>query len=96
VEHLSVSSEPGRVWASGEIDMDTVDSLREALCRAAAQDGSEVLADLSGVTFMDSSGINELLRFVEVGHKLRIGPASECVRQALTLVGLAEVFGLAD
>src|SRR4051812_29871617 len=61
---LHVTTEPMEdaivVRATGDIDMSTVDVLRQALDTARAED-TTALVDLSGVTFMDSTGLHLLL-----------------------------------
>ncbi|MEV8100114.1 STAS domain-containing protein [Kitasatospora sp. NPDC085879] len=52
---------PALVGASGEIDLDTVPSLRRALA-AALEAHREVVRDLSEVTFMDCAGMGALVR----------------------------------
>ena len=48
------------VSASGEIDMETVDHLKDTLTGLCV-DGATVRLDLRDVTFMDSTGINALV-----------------------------------
>jgi anti-sigma B factor antagonist len=62
---LSISAlpEPGatvRLAAVGELDISTVDVLRDAL-HEQVHSGQDVLLDLSGVEFMDASGIRVIL-----------------------------------
>ncbi|MFD9429498.1 STAS domain-containing protein [Streptomyces sp. NPDC060002] len=81
------------VTVRGEIDHAVRDVLSEALL---SEDGAapplRVVADLSGVTFMDSSGINVFLaahRRVSDAHGwLRIAAAQEPVLHVLRLVGV--------
>jgi stage II sporulation protein AA (anti-sigma F factor antagonist) len=77
----------------GEVDIVTVGSFRQALLDA--QQSSRVVVDLSGVTFMDSAGINAL-----VGAYHRVGPDCELrlvglrpnVRRVFEITGLLELF----
>jgi anti-sigma B factor antagonist len=48
------------IRARGEVDMSSVETLRRALA-AAREDGAKTLVDLSGVGFMDSSGLHLIL-----------------------------------
>lgn len=80
----------------GEIDHDVKDVLSEALL---SFDGAtpRTVVDLSGVTFMDSSGINVFV----AAHKsmsdaqgwLRMAGAQASVLRLLEIVGLDEVIG---
>jgi anti-anti-sigma factor len=81
------------VTVQGEIDHTVKDILSEALL---SQDGTvpaqRSVVDLSGVTFMDSSGINVLItayqQVSEAQGWLRIAGAQESVLRVLTLVGV--------
>lgn len=81
------------VTVQGEIDHDVKDALSEALM---SEDGAaappRIVADLSGVTFMDSSGINVFVAaYQQVSGAqgwLRIAGAQEPVLRVLALVGL--------
>ncbi|MFJ4868588.1 STAS domain-containing protein [Streptomyces sp. NPDC088757] len=78
----------------GEIDHTTKDALRDALLPA---DGTapRVVADLSGVSFMDSSGINVFIfahqHLSDLQGWLRIAAPQEAVLRVLTLIGVDTV-----
>ena len=92
---FDVQAGPGRVFVAGEIDTSVTAELREALGRAAAAARSAgVMVDLTRVTFLVSSGLNELLRGVHDGHQVTIRGATGPVRRLFELVGLDEVFEL--
>ena len=61
---LHVTAEPLEdaiiIRATGEIDISTIEVIRSGLDRAREQTGT-VLLDLSGITFIDSSGLRLLL-----------------------------------
>jgi anti-sigma B factor antagonist len=94
VVEFDVLTTPGRVVVTGELDMDVCVSLREALTEAAREDGSAVTVDLSGVSFIDSSGLNELLQFTNRGHRLTLVGVTPPVRRTIELVGLEQVFSV--
>ncbi|MFE2492272.1 STAS domain-containing protein [Streptomyces mirabilis] len=84
------------VTVHGEIDHAVKDLLSQALL---SEDGTvpppRIVADLSGVTFMDSSGINV---FINAHHRvskaqgwLRIADAQESVARLLHLVGIDQI-----
>jgi anti-sigma B factor antagonist len=73
---------------AGELDLHTVVSLRMRLAEAVAQGGSDVLVDLTGITFIDSMGLatllNALRRLTRAGRRLLVvspgGPALRMLR----------------
>ncbi|MEU5047260.1 STAS domain-containing protein [Streptomyces griseorubiginosus] len=81
------------VTVHGEIDHDGKDTLSRALLTS---DGTptpqRIVADLSGVTFMDSSGVNVFVTVyqqVSAAHGwLRIAGAQESVLRVLQIVGI--------
>ncbi|MEU6543215.1 STAS domain-containing protein [Streptomyces sp. NPDC046859] len=82
------------VTVRGEIDHGVKDMLSEALrpCDGVAP---RTVVDLSGVTFMDSSGINVFVAAHQAARDdqgwLRIAGAQESVLRLLEIVGLDEV-----
>ncbi|MFJ4873148.1 STAS domain-containing protein [Streptomyces sp. NPDC088757] len=84
------------VTLQGEIDHTTKDMVQAALLD---QDGTtlppRVVADLSGVSFMDSSGINAFIgayqHLTAAEGWLRIAGAQEAVQRILTLIGVDTV-----
>ncbi|MEH0541771.1 STAS domain-containing protein [Streptomyces sp. B21-105] len=94
VEHASVDG-IRVVTLRGEIDHDVKDALSEALLSRNGDHTHRIVADLSGVTFLDSSGINV---FVQVHQRvsaaegwLRLAAAQESVARVVQLVGLDSV-----
>jgi anti-sigma B factor antagonist len=79
------------VTLSGELDMSTAEGLTDWLVEVA---GSAVVVDLSGLTFMDSSGISALVtarnRMTEDGKDFILTRPGTIVMRALEVVGLAE------
>ncbi|HET9094310.1 MAG TPA: STAS domain-containing protein [Solirubrobacteraceae bacterium] len=84
-----------RVW--GELDMASVPPLQDRLL-ALVGAGRTVELDLSGLTFMDSSGLNLLIAVAraaaENGGALAVAAVSPEVRRVLDLSGVAERLGL--
>jgi stage II sporulation protein AA (anti-sigma F factor antagonist) len=82
----------------GEIDIATAGSLRSALERARESGRRDIWVDLSEVTFMDSSGLNALVRADHdcAAHNVRltvICPAGP-VRRTLELTGLVHALNV--
>jgi stage II sporulation protein AA (anti-sigma F factor antagonist) len=76
----------------GEIDLDVKDQISRALLSGSESTPTRIVADLSGVTFLDSSGINVFIatyRHVSgAGGWLRIAGAQPSVLRVLQLVGV--------
>ncbi|MCA1690375.1 MAG: STAS domain-containing protein, partial [Actinobacteria bacterium] len=90
---LSIEHRAGRavIAVTGELDLATVDDFAAAV-EAQLPDGP-VLLDLSGLSFMDSSGVrilDSLVREVDrQGWTLRIGPELQPgVSQVLAMTGM--------
>jgi anti-anti-sigma factor len=81
------------VTVAGEIDMSNADRFRDALgLAAAAVDGGSFVVDLTGVEYLDSSGVHVLF-----AHASRIrliaGPLLEPV---LSVSGLSGITAMGD
>jgi RNA polymerase sigma-B factor len=83
------------VEVTGEVDRDTAGRLRDGLLHAVRLPVREVLAELSGVPFVDAAGIAAVLVALEAARgaevRLRIGGTQPYVRRALRVAGLGAV-----
>jgi anti-sigma B factor antagonist len=81
----------------GEIDMSTCERFDAALACVGSNGHSRVVVDLSGVHFMDSTGLNCLVRarnrLSDTGHQLSVRGASPATRK---LFAITCVDGLLD
>ncbi|WP_248964072.1 STAS domain-containing protein [Sphaerisporangium perillae] len=81
---------------SGDIDISCSPQLRERLIALLQLPQARLLLDLSGVTFMDASGLGALMaarrRSVLLGGDLRIVAASSSVHRVLEASGLRRLF----
>jgi anti-sigma B factor antagonist len=80
---------------AGEVDLSSVGELRDALARAAETQAARVVLDLSGVGFMDSTGLTALVlahRALDVPERrfAVICPEGP-VRRLLELAGLDRI-----
>jgi anti-anti-sigma factor len=84
------------VTASGELDMTSAPELINVLRDAIHRHGpSRVDLDLTGIVFMDSTGLQVLVAAnTDVGGGLRITGTSPAVHRLLKLTGVLEEFGL--
>jgi anti-sigma B factor antagonist len=80
------------VHVRGDLDMSNAAVLTEALTEAGAV-GAPVIADLTAVTFIDSSALSALVASAralsEAGNRLTLGPRSLVVERVLEITGLA-------
>lgn len=88
-----------RLVVTGDVDMSSAGELREAGSKAVADD-LDVRVDLSGVTFIDSSGVGALvaIRAAALGRErtMVVENPSERARQVIEVCGLTADFGLDD
>ena len=82
---------------SGDVDLVSAADLVAEVDRLALAPGQRVVLDLSGVGFMDSTGLNVLVRLhrrvEEVGGVLTVQDPSTQVRHLLELTGLLPLLG---
>ncbi|MFF8035226.1 MULTISPECIES: STAS domain-containing protein [unclassified Streptomyces] len=83
------------VTAHGEIDHTHRESLHEELVPSQDAPGVRTVLDLTGVSFMDSSGINVLVAahqaLTETGGRLQLAGAHGPVLRIIELVGIDTV-----
>jgi anti-anti-sigma factor len=83
------------VAPEGEIDLATVDELREAL-DAAADGAAQVLLDLRAVTFIDSAGVRLVLEAMRALPGFAVVRGGAEVARVFRLVGLDERVRIVD
>lgn len=80
---------------AGEIDMATAPAFRDAALQAIVDNGPSLTLDLSGVTFMDSTGLHVLVatyRRVRVhAGTFTLRDTPDIVRKLLRVTGLDEL-----
>ena len=97
-ETLSIVSELREdahyVAPSGELDIATVELLERALLEVERADSARIVLDLSGPSFIDSTGLRLLLDVNErcggAADRLRVIAGSPAVERLLDIVGLRE------
>jgi len=92
-EYLSVTTEPdGTVVVTGEVDLYSAPTLEAVIDGAVAGGEGNVVIDLAGVRFMDSAGLNIIIRCYkpldEQGRLLVLRSPQETVRRTLELGGI--------
>jgi len=82
------------VEPSGELDIATAEVLERELRVAEANDAETIVLDLSGLAFMDSTGLRVVLDINErcggEADRLRVIAGSPAVERLLDIVGLRE------
>jgi anti-sigma B factor antagonist len=82
------------VHVAGDVDLSTVGELDRAMLTAVNGDVSSVVIDLAAVTFIDSAGINTLLKSRrladELDRQFRVANATGVVRDVLDLTGVLD------
>lgn len=78
----------------GELDLDTAPDLQRALDHAERSDAAEIVLDLGGLSFIDSTGLRLVLeadaRSRADGHRLRLLPGSDPIQRVFELCGLVD------
>ncbi|GAA1952629.1 STAS domain-containing protein [Nocardioides panacihumi] len=81
---------------SGDLDISGVDEFLAHADRLLALDADAIEVDLSGVTFIDSSGLGALVRLhntaADAGRELRLTNVPRPVTRILELTGLTDLF----
>jgi anti-sigma B factor antagonist len=84
------------VTVKGELDAYSAPSLEEEASRLLADNISELVLDLSGTRFLDSSGLRAILtaqrRLADRNGRLALRAPSEPVRRLLDITGLTDHF----
>ncbi|MFG2167849.1 STAS domain-containing protein [Micromonospora chersina] len=101
---LLLSVRPGRgctvLEVRGEIDMATSPQLREGLQRLVDAGDRQVVVDLAGVGFMDSSGLGALVVMFkalrDVGGRLCVAAVQPAVRSVLTVTSVDRAIQVYD
>ena len=85
---------------AGELDLAVHEDFRELVDEVLAATPQLVVVDVTGVEFMDSTMLRELLRahrdLEEAGGRLVVAGAQPAVTRLLELTGTHEVLDLAD
>ena len=80
----------------GDIDMSTSTKVREQLAPLFKQNNIAIVVDLSGVSYMDSSGIATLVEGLQWSHssknKFRLSSLTPEVKDVFEIVHLLSVF----
>ncbi len=85
---------------TGEIDLSCAATLRQQLGQVQAGRPARLVVDLSGVPYMDSSGVATLVEAMQIarrtGSKLVLAALQEKVRSIFEIARLDMVFAIVD
>lgn len=97
---LSPGDALGVVTLAGEIDFSVTPKVRERLLDLVGDAPAEIVLDMAGLAYVDSSGLALLIELrktlAEAGRTVRIRTISPQVRKILNLTQLGELFGLPE
>jgi anti-sigma B factor antagonist len=86
------------VVVTGDVDFGSAPRLRDAVLKHAASGDPLAVVDLSGVDFLDSTGLGVLVaclkRFRTLGGDLRLVVVTDRVRKVFEITGLDRAFAL--
>jgi stage II sporulation protein AA (anti-sigma F factor antagonist) len=89
-----------RIVLSGDIDVAADAHVRAALGRALARTGSHLVIDLSKTTFLDSTGLNDLVLAHKAAQaasvRLVVEPGPPSIMRTLRIAGIDWLLGLGD
>jgi anti-sigma B factor antagonist len=89
-----VGHHDGRDWVrpAGDLDLDTVHRVESALGALREQGAGNLVLDLRGLTFMDSTGLRLVIRWhtaaTEEGFRFAIVPGPDVVQRVFRLTGM--------
>ena len=89
-----VGQHDGYDWVrpAGDLDLDTVHRVESALFALREQGAGNLVLDLRGLTFMDSTGLRLVIRWhtaaTEEGFRFAIVPGPDVVQRVFRLTGM--------
>ena len=78
------------IRVEGELDLSSVESVRHAVTPVLEAEPARVVIDLSGLEFMDSSGIALMLTIANRVPTVELRNPSDIIRQVIEITGLTE------
>jgi anti-sigma B factor antagonist len=85
------------IWVTGDLDGDTARAVRARLAQAKRHARSDVILDLTGVTFVDTVGLSAIVSGAKAlgeSGQLRVISPPDRVAQVLREAGMGGVFQL--
>ena len=95
-EFVRAPGDPTVLSVRGEVDVSTAETFRAALYALVDETDGDVMVDMGGVGFIDSSGLGVLVgalkRARERGSDLRVRNLTPVARKVFDITGLTELF----
>jgi anti-sigma B factor antagonist len=92
---LSKNGTAEALFVAGELDISSAPALEQAVRQALDGQGQEFRLDMSGLTFMDSTGAKALVdvhnHVKRLGRRLVVVSPTHAVRRVLDILGLEQV-----
>jgi anti-anti-sigma factor len=90
---VELEARAGEVWIlpAGELDLDTVEELEQALSIALASEAERVVIDLRGLELIDSSGLRSIVSACTgpEGARMSLVPGNDAVQRVFNVSALA-------
>lgn len=90
--YARVQDDRHTIFLSGEVDVSSSQMLEEAVVEACSAGAKEVVLDMGGIEFMDSTGLRAILRGKTLCEQkdcgYRLTPAQRPVEQTLAVTGV--------
>ena len=90
---VDLEARSGEVWVlpQGELDLDTVEEMEQAMSIALASEAERVVIDLRGLEFLDSTGLRTIAGACAGpdGRRIQLVPGNDTVQGVLNVSGLA-------
>jgi anti-anti-sigma factor len=90
--YTRVKQDRHTIFLSGEVDVSSAQMLEEAITEACEAGAKEILLDMAGVEFMDSTGLRAILHGKTMCEKqqreYRLTPGQRPVEQTLAMTGV--------
>lgn len=90
VELISSDARAATLKVSGQLDVATEGVLRDRVLQAIKDGADQLVLEVSGLDFMDSSGLAVLLIAAQEVAHLEVRNPSQIVQRLITLAGLAQ------
>jgi anti-sigma B factor antagonist len=99
--HGRIDDQTANLALDGDVDLTSGQAVRDAVCEALDAGARDVVLDLSGVSFLDSTGLNALLNTARDvdrrGAKLSCkAPHGGEPRVVIDLAGVAKLLNLSE